>query len=187
MRGQRRKTLHDCRHARLLRLVELGARAHEILVHESENARLLVVQRLAACLHGVDATEEIGVHVDRSVMRGELRRHFALDRLQRFVRVRGREVPEHAANLAQERARALKRLDRIGEGCGRGVGCDGRDILPVRLKARLERRREMFRRDALERRQAEGRGPGLEKRIGGHAVLTKTEAARYWRTPPRSV
>lgn len=113
----------------------------------------------------VDAREQTGIHLDRRPMPRRQGRDPALDLLQRRAGMGRRQMPEDGADPLQQPARILQRVDRIGEIRRGGIGGDARDLGVVGVEPGLEGRQEMRRRDAIERRQAEGAGPGLEQRI----------------------
>jgi hypothetical protein len=95
----------------------------------------------------------------------ELWRQFPLDRLQFASRFGPGQVPEHAAHAVHGRARPLQRGDRIVEGRRVRVADYGRDFRLVVGHGALVGRLDVRRFDALERRQFERPGPGLEKRV----------------------
>ena len=101
-------------------------------------------------------------------MSREARRVIAVDCVERFVGRAGGQVVEHTADPAQQLPAALERLDRIGEVGSFAQAGDGRDFGSVLGHAAVEGRREMLRRDPVERRQFERSIPGLEERAFGH-------------------
>ncbi len=63
----------------------------------------------------VDAAEQRLVQVDGVAVLGQAGRHFALDRLQRVVGVRPREVEENRGHAAELAAAPLQRGDGVVE------------------------------------------------------------------------
>jgi len=78
----------------LVRIRELRARAHEILVIALEQISRFRVESevVAIVVKLLDASEQFSVEVNCIAMSGELRRHFRLDLLQRWIGVAGIEV-----------------------------------------------------------------------------------------------
>jgi hypothetical protein len=60
--------------------------------------------------------EKLAVEHHGRLVRGELGRHVALDRLQRLVGVRAGEIVENGGHLIEQAPALLQRDDRIGEG-----------------------------------------------------------------------
>ncbi len=118
----------------------------------------------------VDPGEEAGIERDPHLVRGELWRVIAVDRLQRLVGRARIEVVENPADPPQQPAAALQSLDRVGEIRRRAGAGDCRDLGPLLRHAALEGGREMFRPDPLERRQLKRGLPGFEERVVGHGA-----------------
>ena len=121
------------------------------------------VQRLHAAEQGL-------VHEDGVAVLGEDRRHLALDRLKRVVRMRAGEVVEHAADPLEGAPAALEGGERVLEGrlgrpsaiCSTWVRCSA---------SAASSGTEMLRPDGLEGRKAERRGPVAAERIAGKGRL----------------
>ena len=118
----------------------------------------------------VDAAEQRRIGVDLVPVAGDLRRHFALDFEQSVVGMRAGQQMKRIADALQRPAAQFQRRDRIVEARRCGVGRDGGDLgLVLGQRARIGLP-EMLGRDAVERRNPVGGGPGLEKRIVGRRV-----------------
>ena len=143
------------------------ARAHETVVGQFQHALLLgrERERVALLPDGFHATEQRLVQADRRIMVGEHGRQFALDCLQLGGRFGACQVPEYGADPVHGRARTFQRGNRIVEVGRRGIGHDGRDLGIVLGHGALVGGLEILRADAVERRQLERAGPGLEKRV----------------------
>ena len=98
-------------------------------------------------------------------MRGQARRHFQLDRLQRVIGVGGGEIGKHRFHPRQQPAAVFQRHDGVGEIGRGGVAGDGGDLGIMLGQGAGIGGREMFRADAVQRRGAERRGPGFEKGV----------------------
>ena len=116
-------------------------------------------------LERVDALEQSLVQIGLAAVTRELRRDFALDRLQLVIRVGANQVEKNAGHSVEAAAAALQRVNRIGEGRRLGIGGDRVDLRSRLLKRRVEGRRELARLEAVERRRLEWPGPGFEKRV----------------------
>ncbi len=167
LRRQRRQPLVDLGDARLLLGAQLGAGPHQPLVAQLQHAPLLVgeVEFVAPLVEIGDALEDPPVEHHRRLVRGELRRHLALDRLQRLVGVRAGEIVEDGGDLFDQPGALLQRHDGVVERRLGGLTRDGGDLRLVLLQRRRERRLEVLRLDLLERRQAEGGAPARQQRI----------------------
>src|SRR5262249_13655192 len=146
---------------------ELGAGAHEPGVMQLEHALLLVgqPQAVAALIEILNARENLRVEHHCGLVRGELWRDFALNSLQRLVRVRARQVVERRAHAAEAPPTALQRADGIGETRPRGLGGDLGDLGLVLFECQSERRRKVWGLDRLEGREPERRRPFAEQRV----------------------
>ena len=166
--SERRKPLDDLRQARLLVGAEARAGSDEAPVRQIEDAALLGVerQRRSCRQEGIDAREQGAVHADVAVVLGGNRRNLALDGLEFGVGVRACEIPEHAADPRQPFTGEFERVDRVGEGRWLRVAGDRRDLRPVAGEGDIEGGPEMLRLDPVERRQAKGRFPFGEERVG---------------------
>ena len=157
--------------------VEARARAPVHQVVAVEHARLLrrEPEPVALLVQGIDPPEQAFIVQDPVMVGGQLRPDLALDGLQRLVGVGAGEVEEHAGDAVEKLAAAFQRGDGIVEGRRVGLPRCSRDLGIVLGKAALERRQEMLRRDAAERRNFERAGPGLEEGIvaggGGRRIL----------------
>ncbi len=100
-------------------------------------------------------------------MRGELRRHLPLDRLQGSVGMGAGEQMKNIANARERPPAAFQRGDGVIESRLRGLSGDGGDFPVVIGQRALEGREEMRWRDAREGRRAERLRPDFEQRIGG--------------------
>ena len=164
-RAQGRQSLANFIELRPIRALQHGALAHEIQVIAFEHPHRFGVQpkRFAFGEKRVNAGEQIGVQVDRAPMGRQARRHFQLDRLQRVIGMSRCEIGENCFDLAQQLAAFLQRDDGALE-TGRRGG-DGGNLGVMLRQGAVIGRREMLRRDAVQRRGAERGGPVFEKRI----------------------
>ena len=119
----------------------------------------------------IDAAEQGLVHEDGVAVLGEDRRHLALDRLKRVVRMCAGEVEEHAADPLERAPAALEGGDRVLEGRFRRTPGDLLHLGALLRKRRIEGGAEMLRPDGLEGRKAERRGPVAAERIAGKGRL----------------
>ena len=122
-------------------------------------------ERRLVRLQGVDPPEKRVVEIGVARVAREDRGDGALDRLELVVRFGAGEIEEHLGDPVERSPAPLERLDRVGEGRGRGVRGDGVDLGPRVLDGRLEGRLEMPRRNAVE-----GRGTRMGRsrlRAGG--------------------
>ncbi len=112
-----RRSVMAARRALSSRL-EAGARADEDRVIAVEDAGLFgrEAERVLLPVERLDPAEERLVHEDGVAVLGQERRHLALDRLDRLVGMRARQVEEDAADALEQRAAAFQRLDGVGEG-----------------------------------------------------------------------
>ncbi len=172
-RVQTRQPLGDRRHARFLCRIELRPVAHEAQVMALQQPQLIgrEAEAVAPAIERVDPGEQAGIERDLHLMRGELWRVLPVDRLQCLVGRAGIEVVEDAADLIQEPAAALQRLDRVGEIRRLGRAGNRQNLGLLLGHPAIKGRREMLGQDALERRQLERRRPGFEERVVGHATL----------------
>ena len=183
-----RQPLDDLREPGLGLVAEPGAGEHEVEMDPLEQAPLLVVEpeRLAARVQLIDPGEQLRIEVDRAFVRGELRRHLALDSLQRRRRLGRREVEEHLLDPHQAPAAAVERNHRVLERRRVRVRGDRRDLLGVLADRGLERRREVRCLDAVEGRKLERRIPRLQQGIGGLEHRRSLSNASSARRIPRS-
>ena len=176
---QRGEPFGNLRHARLLRLAQPGAVAHEAEMPPLEQTQR--VRRQAECLapaiERVDPGEQAGIERHAHTVLGQLRGEIEVDRLQCRRAEAGNQIAEHVAHALQQPAAALQRLDGVGEGRCCRIGGDRLDFSEVLGHAALQRLRKMLRADAVERRHAEGSGPGLEKRIAAHSQVVPKRTA----------
>ena len=170
-RGQLRQFGHHRGIARAVRALQPGAGAHEVEVDALEHALLLgrQAQFIAPRMQGIDARKQLPVQVGGAVVRGQRCGHAALHGLQLGVGVRRGEVVEDGLDAAQQPAAAVEGGHGVVEiGCRRVVG-DQPQFVAVRLHGGGEGRLEVVGADVGKRRQAVGRLPGLQQRIGlGH-------------------
>ncbi len=167
---QRGQPLGNLRHARLLRRAKPGAVAHEAEMPSLQQPKRIrrKAESVALLMQRVDAGEQGGIERHPHAVLGEFRREFEVDRLQFRRAQAGDKIAEYVADKLQQPAAALQSLDRIGEGrCGR-IAANRLDLSDMLAHATLQRLRKMLGADAVERRHAEGCGPGLEKRIAVH-------------------
>ncbi len=108
-------------------------------------------------------------------MLGEPGRVIAGDRLERLVRVARIEVEEHPAHPIEQPTAALQGFDGIGEARRRGGAGDRGDFGALLVHAAVEGRREVLGANAVERRHAERRGPGLKERVLAHSTALADE------------
>jgi hypothetical protein len=92
----------------------------------------------------VDSREQRRVQVDRAVVSGEPRRHFALDRLQRRRGLRNREVVEDPPDPIELAAALVDGGERVLEGGRLSAGCDRVDFGKMRAQRLIEGRHEML-------------------------------------------
>ena len=165
--AQRRQPLADRGQPRLLLGREPGAGANEHRAVAIEHARGLRVERQPRLrpMQRFDALEQRVVEKNGAALARQDRRDFALDLLQRVVAVGADEVEEHRGDAVERLAAALQRADRIVERRHLCIAGDRIDLGALLRQRRVERRAEMFGRDARERRRAERAGPGFEKGI----------------------
>ena len=152
----------------LLRVrLQARAGAHELELQPLHQPELLGIEPGAVALrmHPVDAREQAAVHVDRVEMRGQQRRHGALDRLQRRRGLARREVAEHRLDALEVAPAAVERCARVVEIRRPGVGGDGVEFVEMAPAGQLERRCEMPGLDLRERWQSVRRVPGLQQGI----------------------
>lgn len=163
----------DGRHALLGFGVELGPGAAEAQAVALAHPLLLVGQAVLGDPR--DSRPQVRIEVDRAAVAGEPRRHRPLDRLKLGIGVAAGEVEEGRGDPAQGLARALHRLDRVGEGRGLRIAGDRLDLGDVLGQRPLEGRLVMRGHDALERRQPVRGGPG---RLGeGVGLVLRRDAA----------
>ena len=162
---QRRHALVDLAHALLLRLIELGAGADEVVVVLLGDAPLFRFERRAVLVHLLDAREQRRIEIHLVAERREFRAHFALDALDIGVGVRRRPVREDRLHAAQQLAAALKALDGVAEGAHAALHGDRPDLGPSLGDAGLEGGHEVRFLDEVEGRCAIRQRPGLQKGV----------------------
>ena len=113
----------------------------------------------------IDPGEQRLVEVDLVPVAGEARRHVALDRLDRVVRVGARQHIEDIADTAEQPPRPLQRRHSVVEIRLGAAARDGGDLAAVLGQRLLEGGREVVGLDRRERRHAERRGPAGEQRV----------------------
>ncbi len=167
LRAERGEPLADLGEPRfdLRRKARAGAAEGEMMAFQDAALFGVEAKRIALLIDGIDAREERIVQMDLGVMPGEERRDLALDRLDRVIRMRMREIEEDGRDTAERAPRTLQRGDRIFEIGRRGIFRDGRNLGPMFGEGRRKRRTIMIGRDAVERRNAKRRGPVGQKRI----------------------
>jgi hypothetical protein len=87
--------------------------------------------------------------------------------ISRCTACKAGEVSQHRLEPVQQSPRAVERGDRVLEARGLGLAADRVQLGQVQAHCLAQRGREMLGPDRREGRQAEGRGPGLEQRVGG--------------------
>ncbi len=118
-----------------------------------------------------DPGEQLGVERDPHLVLRQLWRVVAGDRLKRRIGVARVEVREHPAHPVEQSPAAFESLDRVGKARRPRCAGDGRDFGQLLRHAAVESRGKMIRPNAVERRDAERRLPGLEKRVFSHLCL----------------
>jgi len=158
---------HDLGVAALRRGREPRAGANAVEMEALEDAALLGIEpeRVAPRVQRIDPREQAGVGANAVLVRGELRHHRPLHLLQRRRRLARRQVPEQRLDAHQVAARAVERGDRVLERRRRRGG-DRLDLGEVPRHRLDERGSELLGSDVGERRQAEGRRPRREERVG---------------------
>ena len=176
---QRGEPLGYFRHARLLRLAQPSAVAHEAEMPPFKQAQRVrrQAQRLAPAIERVDPGEQAGIERHAHAVLRQFWGEIEVDRLQFRRAEAGDQIAEHVADALQQPAATLQRLDRVGETGGGRIGGDRLDFGDMFGHAALQRLRKMLRADAVERRHAEGGGPGLEKRIAVHPQVVPKRTA----------
>ncbi len=106
------------------------------------------------------------MEVDAVAVRGEPRRHFALQRQDGVVGVGAGQRVEHRGDLGERAAAALQRRDGVGEARCLGVARNRLDFRHVLVHGALEGGPEMFGPDRREGRRFAGTSPGAEERVG---------------------
>ena len=166
-RGERSEPLVDLGEPRLRRRCERCARPLVHRVVAFEHALLLGAERKLAArmVQRLDAAKQRRIHEDPVPMLGLKRRQFALDRENGVVGIGVRKRVEDIGDAREQLPGALDRLDGIDEGRRRRVRGNGGDFGGMVGKCPGEGGEEMLRRDACERRHAEGPGPVLQHGI----------------------
>src|SRR5690606_2405526 len=172
LRAQFGQARVDLLEPRLLRGIEPGAGAHEIVVVLLDQAQALGVEAEAGALavDGLDAREQPRIEHDRVAVRGELRRVLVVDLLADVVGVGAVEVAEDAARIRQQLAGLLQRDDRVLERRLRLLADDRLDLLQFLRHAGVERGREVFVPDPVELREAQRQRALHEQRVGGLGI-----------------
>ena len=165
--AQSREPLADRREAGTCGAVKAGAGAGEIKMVAFQHAQLFGAERkfVAPAVERIDAREQRLIEQNGGPMPRAARGIFALQRKDLVVDMRVRQRAEHVAHARERPSAALQRRDAVVETRRGWIGGDRRDLGIVIGKAALERFPEVCRRDAPERRHAEGAGPVLEERI----------------------
>jgi hypothetical protein len=131
------------------------------------------------------------MELDAVAVRGEPRRHLALQRQDSIVGVGAGQSVEHRGDLRQRVAAAFQRHDGVGEARCLGVARNRLDFRHVLLHGAIEGGAEMLRADRCEGWRLAGPSPGAEEGIGrfccgcGHFVFHLFEARIF--QPSRSV
>ena len=118
-------------------------------------------------VHGVDPGEEVGVEQDRVVVGGPLGHQLALELLHLRGGHRAGHLVEDPHGPVQQPARALQRLDGVGEGRRLVLRGDRRDLGAVLRDALVEGRPVVLVTDRVERREGVGQGAGCGERVAG--------------------
>ena len=119
----------------------------------------------APAVERIDAREQRLIEQNGGPVPRAARGIFALQRKDLVIDMRVRQRAEHVGDARERSSAALQRRDAVVEARRGRIGGDRRDLGIVIGKAALERFPEVCRRDAPERRHAEGAGPVLEERI----------------------
>jgi hypothetical protein len=186
--AQRREPLGDGGEPRLLFAIEARAGAAEVGVVALQHARLLGGEAGLVSLlpQGVDPADQGVVEADGVAVRGELRGHLPLDRLQGVVGMGPGKAEEDRRYLVERLAGALHGHDGVIERRRGRISGDGVDLGEVRLERFRERRDEVFRPDRLERRHPERRGPVGQQRVGMGRNGVRTGNAACGHKVPRT-
>jgi hypothetical protein len=140
----------------LLRRVEIGAAADELVVKPGHHALLLGVEAgaFARLVDRLDPLEQSRVEDELVIGGGEARLPFALERLIVGIgHVVGHHA-EHGFDPVEPLAGALERLDGVGEGGRRRIVRDREHLAITLVDRELEGRREQVRPHLVERRHA---------------------------------
>ena len=115
--AERRQLRVDRPQPGLRRLVEVRAAPDEVLVGVVEQLALRAreAEPVALLPDRLDPREQPPVHPHVVDVRRQHRRRLAVGRLQRVVRLRRRQAPEHEPDLLEQDARVLQRLHGVGE------------------------------------------------------------------------
>ena len=143
---------------------EPGAGEHEVEVHPLQQALRLGVEakrRARLACSASTRANSFCVQIDRAFVRGEPRRHVALDRLQRRRGLGRGQVEEHLLDAGQPAAAASNAAMVFSKVGASGFAAIAAISLGVLAHGRLECRYEMLSPDPFERRQLEGRIPSL--------------------------
>ena len=130
----------------LVRIGELRARAHEILVVTFEQiGRFRIEAELVALLiKRLDSREQFRIQKNLVMVRGKFRRHFFIDLLPGRICIAGVEVRKRALGAIEQSAGALEGDDRVVERRLLRIVRDRLDFLQLLAHSGFDRGDEML-------------------------------------------